>query len=446
MPTTTEEETTTIEKPTKTPTTTLDKSTSTRTTTTDDDEPTTTIERPSKTPATIESEEPTASPTTPPNESNSETTEEPTTFSSTVTTTTEVITNTETTATTASTTTTTAGNGNNDNKATNTFKPTSTYKYQTLSWLSESFSISIPTTDATAKTTSNTVTTTTTTTTAPATTSPSNNNIPEYIAPNVDAIIPDTSSVVYMKFKYLSYPDMVQDAVLTAQFVQSLPIMLSKSLSITADDVIVVTISSASGSDSKKKKRSVLEKREEATGVVVSIAIPEHQVAELEYLINETNSSLYSTSNGQLATMIDPAYPIYGNAVNSSGNTGTSNIADPNDSNSDNEVITDNQNSKHDSSSSNTSANGGLSKASLIGICVSIGVVVYAAATVGAIVVYRKRRAAKEQKAMAEHQVFAQSISEPIMQENSLGWSSQNQGRYNNHYLHTYHHNNTNQW
>lgn len=77
----------------------------------------------------------------------------------------------------------------------------------------------------------------------------------------------------------------------------------------------------------------------------------------------------------------------------------------------------------------NGSSSGGLSKASLIGICVSVGVVVYAAATIAAIKVYRKRRNAKEEKAIAEHQVFAQSISEPVMMDNSLGWS--NVGGYN---------------
>lgn len=90
-------------------------------------------------------------------------------------------------------------------------------------------------------------------------------------------------------------------------------------------------------------------------------------------------------------------------------------------------------NSSSSSSNTNQSNNngGGLSKGALIGICVSVGAVVYAAATVVAIQVYRKRRAAKEEKAIAEHQLFAQSISEPIMQENSLGWSNAMGGVYN---------------
>lgn len=90
-------------------------------------------------------------------------------------------------------------------------------------------------------------------------------------------------------------------------------------------------------------------------------------------------------------------------------------------------------NSDSSNQSSNAQSGGGLSKGALIGICVSVGAVVYAAATVVAIQMYRKRRAAKEEKAIAEHQLFAQSISEPIMQENSLGWSSNAMGGVYNH-------------
>lgn len=113
---------------------------------------------------------------------------------------------------------------------------------------------------------------------------------------------------------------MVQDAVLTAQFVQTLPAFLSKNLDVTADDVIVVTITgadgsstSSSGSSSSNKKRALLRKRDSASGVVVSIAIPADQVSELQSLISQSSSSLYSDSNGQLASLIDASYPITGN-------------------------------------------------------------------------------------------------------------------------------------
>jgi beta-lactamase regulating signal transducer with metallopeptidase domain len=97
-------------------------------------------------------------------------------------------------------------------------------------------------------------------------------------------------------------------------------------------------------------------------------------------------------------------------AAVSSSSSSSSTVNDPNSDNS-------------SSNTSNSNSGGGLSKGALIGICVSVGAVVYAAATVVAIQVYRRRRTAKEEKAIAEHQLFAQSISEPIMQENSLGWS-----------------------
>jgi hypothetical protein len=108
----------------------------------------------------------------------------------------------------------------------------------------------------------------------------------------------DTSSMVHMKFHTISYPEMVQDAILTAQFVQSLPVMISKSLSISVDDVIVVTITS--GTTQKR----------DSGGVVVNLAIPSDDVADLQTLVSQTNSSLYSPSNGQLASLIDSSYAI----------------------------------------------------------------------------------------------------------------------------------------
>lgn len=104
--------------------------------------------------------------------------------------------------------------------------------------------------------------------------------------------------MVHMKFHTISYPEMVQDAILTAQFVQSLPVMISKSLSISVDDVIVVTITS--GATQKR----------DSGGVVVNLAIPSDDVDDLQTLVSQTNSSLYSPSNGQLASLIDSSYAI----------------------------------------------------------------------------------------------------------------------------------------
>lgn len=114
----------------------------------------------------------------------------------------------------------------------------------------------------------------------------------------------------------------------------------------------------------------------------------------------------------------------------------SNNVVDPNSSNAGSNNSSNNN--------SNGSSSGGLSKASLIGICVSVGVAVYAAATIAVIRVYRKRRTAKEEKAIAEHQVFSQSISDPIMQDNSLGWS--NTGGGYNHQRQPYQNNNSHQW
>jgi hypothetical protein len=91
-------------------------------------------------------------------------------------------------------------------------------------------------------------------------------------------------------------------------------------------------------------------------------------------------------------------------------------------------IVNDPNNPSGDSNGSNngqgnSSSSGGLSRGGIIGICVSVGVVVYGAATVLAVRVYRQRKSKKEAAAAMDHQEFTQSISSPIMHENSLGFS-----------------------
>lgn len=123
-----------------------------------------------------------------------------------------------------------------------------------------------------------------------------------------------------MKFNYLSYPQMVNDALLTAEFVQSLPVMISGSLNVSADDVIVVSITSAEGKGDSNKRRRDLESSESKSnsGVLVSMAIPSTHVPQLQQMVSSTDSSLYDSSNGQLASLIDSSY-----FVASSSNSGT---------------------------------------------------------------------------------------------------------------------------
>lgn len=84
-----------------------------------------------------------------------------------------------------------------------------------------------------------------------------------------------------------------------------------------------------------------------------------------------------------------------------------SNVTDPNQPNQEETTSTD---------------TGILSKASIIGICVGVGISVYAAATIAGVFYYRKRKAIKDKITQEQHLIFADSISSPIMQSNSLGF------------------------
>lgn len=194
---------------------------------------------------------------------------------------------------------------------------------------------------------------------------------------------------------------------MTASLVQELPVLISKSLNIDIDSVIVVSITGATNTNLKKRAASG------SNGVVVAVAIPDENVSELENIIKSPNSTLYSPSNGQLPTFIDRNYPVTNgkSAVNTSNGGAT--VTDPNGNTS---------GGSGSNQSGGSSSGGGLPKAGIIGICVGVGVAVYAAATIVGVKVYRKRRAKKDEEIREQHMVFAQSISSPIMQGNSLGW------------------------
>ncbi|KAI8094858.1 uncharacterized protein B0P05DRAFT_523711 [Gilbertella persicaria] len=323
------------------------------------------------------------------------------------------------------------------------FTPTSTYKYETLSWLTGSFfysteSKTTATTTTTAPesqttthnnehnnasknlgqktpgnsevptTTTNAVTTSSHTESASSTT---DNTLPQYITANIDAIIPDTSKVTHIRFNSISYSALVDNALMAAQLVQELPTLFSNALSITPDDVIVLSITqsieNAQDDDAKRRKRA----ESDNSGIVVAVAVPQTEISELQSVISNSSSELYSEKNGQLPAFIDRGYNITNLAAAVNGGSGST-VADPNSETS----------SQNNSSSSGSDSNGGLSKGAIIGICVGIGACVYAAATVVGVKVYRSRKQKREQEAIEQHMVFADSISSPIMQGNSLGW------------------------
>ncbi|KAI8332297.1 hypothetical protein BC941DRAFT_437168 [Chlamydoabsidia padenii] len=213
---------------------------------------------------------------------------------------------------------------------------------------------------------------------------------------------------------------MVNNSVLTAQFVQSVPVLFGKVLSISLDDIIVQSIVTDTTSGGDKKKRDT----GSTNGIILAMALPSDQVSTLQNLVADTTSPLYATDNGQLPTLIDNSYPIVSKVSNAAGV-----VSDPNDPNSN----SGNNSNNGSSGSNNNDGGGGLSRGSIIGICVSVGVVVYGAATVVAFRVYRQRKLKKQQNAVMDHQDFTPSISSPIMHENTIGFShfnGQHQPRY----------------
>ncbi|KAI8375422.1 hypothetical protein EDC96DRAFT_497245 [Choanephora cucurbitarum] len=243
------------------------------------------------------------------------------------------------------------------------------------------------------------------------------NTLPQFITANINAVIPNTSDITHVRFNDILYSTLVKNAVLTAQLVQEIPSILSNTLEITPDDIIVLTItqSLASSVNVNQKKRSV----GASDGVLVTMALPKDQVQELQSDIYNASSALYQTSNGQLPTFIDRTYNITSLAA-VSPDTSSGTINNPN---GDTGIHTNNGHAD-DSDNADVPAGGSkLSKGSIIGICIGVGACVYVAATVVGVKVYRNHKKKKEDHAIEQHMIFADSISSPVLHEDSLGWT-----------------------
>ncbi|KAI8645349.1 hypothetical protein BD408DRAFT_480621 [Parasitella parasitica] len=288
----------------------------------------------------------------------------------------------------------------------------------TTSSTSESSTITSSTLESSSATSSksesSTATSSTTATADDPFSSSTENNLPQYITPNLNAIIPDSSQVTFIKFNSISYAKLVSDALLTAQMVQEIPLMLGDALDTSADNVIVVSIQKSAATVNKKRSDASNNdnNNNDNNGVMVSVAIPKTEVNELQALITNSSSPLYDSKNGQLPTYIDRSYPITAKAIiNSGGGPGA--LADPNG---------DTDHAEQSSKGNANDSQGGLPKGGIIGICVGVSVCVYAAATVIGVHIYRKRRQKRAQQTLEQHRLFAKSISSPIMQGNSLGF------------------------
>ncbi|KAI8339609.1 hypothetical protein BC941DRAFT_420971 [Chlamydoabsidia padenii] len=195
---------------------------------------------------------------------------------------------------------------------------------------------------------------------------------------------------------------MVSNSILTAQFVQSVPVLFSKVLDCSLDDIIVQSIVASNPSLPNKRKRD-----SGTSGVILAMALPNTKVSDLQNLVANSSSTLYASDNGQLPLLIDKSYPISSQVSNPAGI-----MNDPNNPSSDN----------GNGGGSSNNGGSGLSRGGIIGICVSVGVVVYGAATVLAVRIYRRRKSKRNEQEQ-DHQEFVHAISAPIMHENTLGFT-----------------------
>lgn len=185
---------------------------------------------------------------------------------------------------------------------------------------------------------------------------------------------------------------MVADPMLTAEFVQALPLFVNSAINVSVDDVIVVSITSSS---------TTLTKRDGTSGVVVTLSIPGSKVDVLQEQLRSPDSPLFAPSNGQLATLIDTTFPVQQNAASSSSIP----VIDPNQ--------------QIGSGEPTPAPTTGLSKGAIVGIAVGGSTVLYAGLTVAVVRAYRRKKQRQLEQNREQGIMIAQSISAPMMQESA---------------------------
>lgn len=185
---------------------------------------------------------------------------------------------------------------------------------------------------------------------------------------------------------------MVADPMLTAEFVQALPLFVNSAINVSVDDVIVVSITSSS---------TTLTKRDGTSGVVVTLSIPGSKVDVLQQQLRSPDSPLFASSNGQLATLIDTTFPVQQNTAASSSIP----VIDPNQ--------------QIGSGEPTPEPTTGLSKGAIVGIAVGGSTVLYAGLTVAVVRAYRRKKQRQLEQNREQGLMIAQSISAPMMQESA---------------------------
>ncbi|KAL1921055.1 uncharacterized protein VTP21DRAFT_11690 [Calcarisporiella thermophila] len=248
---------------------------------------------------------------------------------------------------------------------------------------------------------------------------PASRQLPDAIIPNPHASMPAGSSAVTMKLNIIPYEQVCRDSTLAAQIVNFLPNDLAVGLNVPMSKIVVLSISDATNGGKRRKrammKREInLENSDNEGGILVTMAVPKEVVGNLDRVLKDRSSSLYTNPNGKLTQFFDSSFSLV--------------IKDSQDKppifvGNNNSATTDSSLRSGQPEAEGVSDNKGL----VIGVSVAAAVAAYIGLTAIIITAYKRRR--RLRKGGEGEELIAQvsengtiEISPPLMQENSLGW------------------------
>ncbi|KAL1921563.1 uncharacterized protein VTP21DRAFT_11279 [Calcarisporiella thermophila] len=272
---------------------------------------------------------------------------------------------------------------------------TPTTDYSDIDWLPPTLRLEETTTNTVTKTRTNmeeTADAATTSTTSTSRASPAS-NLPEVIVPDTKATPPPGSTTVMLKLMGIQYAQVCHDPILAAQIVNFLPNELGSAVGVPPSRMVVLSMS-----DATRKARQVRRNEDGTSGVLVVMAVPSESIEPIKQVLSDGQSKLYTNPNGKISQFIDRSFPLA--LTNNEGMN----------------IIASGESNPEPSSDSN--------KGVVIGLAVAATTIVWLGIVAFFINVYKRRRQEKRDRILGSERYPPNEISPPMLQENSLGWSS----------------------
>ncbi|KAF9575772.1 hypothetical protein EC968_001559 [Mortierella alpina] len=236
--------------------------------------------------------------------------------------------------------------------------------------------------------------------------------------PDPNPTIPPHSIIVRLRLERISYRQLIDNGVLSAQVVSFLPEQLSYLMDVELAKIIVLAIRdgtvAATDSGHDRRKRDLVTSTNADDAILVTVAIPRNKYHVLDALVRDRSSMLYFPSATGFGQFVDPHYPLSAHPPSKAapgGDHGDNDDDGDDGDDDDNDNTADPLTGENPGLIPNPNKNrgGGVGHGPLIGAVVGVATAAYVGIAMLVVRRYRRKKL-REQR----HEALHQSISAPI--------------------------------